>query len=106
MRRLIVAAVMGAAACGSGSGGAAPQYTAYGFGMASCGSWTTHEGHSKALDEAWALGFFSGAGWAGHKMRGTDRDGLILAVDKHCEQFPTVSIADAAAAVAAELEQK
>lgn len=106
MRRLILAAVIGAAACGTNSGGADTRYTVYGVGTKSCGSWTTHEGTSKSLDEIWALGFVSGAGWAGHKMRETDFDGVILAIAKHCEQVPTDSIAAAAGAVVTELGKR
>ena len=48
----------------------------------------------------------TGAGWAGHKMRETDFEGIVAAVNQHCQQFPTHTIAEGAGAVAEQLSER
>ena len=109
MKRFLLAAAIGAAACGCTNQSAGTEYKVYGYGTQSCGAWTKDADATKSIGafakEAWLLGFISGAGWAGHSMRETDLEGLVAAMNKHCEQFPTDSIAKAAAAVATLLER-
>jgi hypothetical protein len=95
-------------------------YTTYGAGTHSCGRWISAD-RMQALEQAyvreplnravsrdidaqfgqnmWLLGFVSGAGWTGRRMRETDAQGLSAFVDSYCATHPTQSIAEGAAAL-------
>lgn len=82
------------------------RYNIYGQGTKSCGSWTSESGDAEITNEVWVLGFISGAGWRGHRMRETDFAGIVASMKRHCEQFPADTIAEGAVAVAEQLAER
>jgi hypothetical protein len=85
----------------SGSAQAAPsgQYTTYGEGSLSCGTWLAHRtGGEQYPYNAWVLGWVSAAGY--YQVRGalrdTDSNALIAWVDKYCREHPLDPINKAA----------
>ena len=70
-------------------------YRVYGTGNRSCGSWTKSEGVFRSVHHEWALGFLSGAGYAGESLRDTDSDGIQAWLTRYCEEHPVTDIDDA-----------
>jgi hypothetical protein len=77
------------------------KYTVHGIGTASCASWITDNSARSQYGNnfEWVLGFVSGAGWQGVKMRQVDSDNIRNFVDHYCVTHPLDHIADAAAAL-------
>jgi hypothetical protein len=103
---MVLALALGVAACTKLLGSDTGQYTIYGQGTQSCGAWAKAHDFERTTDEIWVTGFVSGAGWMGSKMRETDFAGIVAAMDKHCAEFPTDTIAEGAAAVAKQLRER
>lgn len=84
----------------------AKAYTAAGYGLQSCGTWTAarKEPDSAAADayEGWVMGFFSGVGWEGPQnidpLNGTDAEGVWAWIDNYCAANPLIKIDEATAA--------
>jgi hypothetical protein len=88
-------------------GSAQGKYTVYGHGTQSCGAWSAAGtavrdrdplGASKRYEqEAWILGFISGAGYANASvLRKTDSSGTVAWMDTYCAAHPLDSIGTAA----------
>lgn len=83
-------------------------FTVYGFGTKSCGSWLEERKLSQVTlpggaQRAWVLGFVSGVGYIGPKMKDTDADGIYAFMDTYCAAHPLDSIGGAAQALVEEL---
>jgi hypothetical protein len=75
----------------------------YGYGDKSCSFWAQYRRGpsgdiSRIANEAWVLGYISGAG-LDRKTQKSDTQGLLAAVDKACSENPTDLIVDAARTV-------
>lgn len=78
-------------------------YTVYGFGTQSCGRWTQERRSAdqyvkltRAGLESWAMGFISGAGYAGETMRNSDADAMLAWMDNYCAANPLDYVSTAA----------
>jgi hypothetical protein len=81
----------------------------YGAGArTSCGSWVTeHQATENALGLSqthWVLGFLSGVGWTGTKLRETDSDAVRQWMTLYCQQHPLEQIHDATKKLIAALQ--
>lgn len=90
------------------TGGSAQAYQLLGPGGASCGTWVADQRTAPSmyhLDEAWVLGFLSGAGDIGgpdlDPLRGLDAAAVAAWIDNYCQSHPLKKIVDAAAAFVA-----
>lgn len=87
------------------------QYSVYGFGTGSCGRWLEERKQPNVTlsgggQRGWVLGFVSGVGYAGFRLKETDSAGLIAFVDTYCAEHPLDDIGEAAKALVEELKIK
>lgn len=84
----------------------AGQYTTYGSGVNSCGSWVkwrkTESGWHQ--DGQWVNGFISAAGFFGKDLKQTDSDAMLVFMDNYCQKHPLNKISDGARALVKALE--
>lgn len=84
------------------------EYTEYGSGVNSCGSWVkwrkTESGWHQ--DGQWVNGFISAAGYFGKELKKVDSDAMLVFMDNYCQQNPLNKIGDGAKALVRELESK
>jgi len=84
------------------------EYTEYGSGLDSCGSWVkwrkTKSGWHQ--DGQWVNGFVSAAGYFGKELKEVDSDAMLVFMDNYCQQNPLNEIGDGAKALVRELESK
>jgi hypothetical protein len=79
--------------------GAQPGEWNYGYGDKSCSFWAQYRRGpsgdvSRIANEAWVLGYISGAG-LDRQTQKADTQALLAAVDKTCSERPTDRIVDA-----------
>ena len=76
-------------------------YTEYGSGVNSCGSWikwrNTKTGWHQ--DGQWVSGFIAAAGYFGKELKKVDSDAMLLFMDNYCQQNPLNDISDGAKAL-------
>lgn len=82
------------------------QYWTYGYGTGSCGRWITDKAENNvvnAANRAWVLGYITGVGGSGVRMRQTDSPGILSFVDQYCDAHRVDTIEVAAVALVTEL---
>ena len=89
---------------------AAQGWRVYGQGDGTCGQWTSEHYFNGNLgaktQNAWALGFVSGAGFAGAKISETDPDAIRQYISNYCRQKPLEHISDAAGRLVIDLMKR
>lgn len=114
VQRSIVLAV-GILASSPMSGAQTGQFMVYGPGTASCGVWSegafsmARDANTTLVHAArigWVLGFVSGVGSTGGRLRQTDGIALEKWVDNYCQQNPLDNVSVAAMALVRELTLK
>lgn len=80
----------------------------YGYGTASCGKWTANKNTALGYhEEAWVLGYVSGAGAAyPSDLAATDSAAIVAWVDQHCIQHPLDTISTASSRLVLELAKR
>jgi len=84
-------------------------YTVYGYGASSCGTWLRDAARSDKsfyeLEQAWLAGFVSGVGYVNdRRLNKTDINGMKAYVDRYCADHPLDDIAKAAQTLVVALE--
>lgn len=83
------------------------QFTNYGQGASSCGSWIAATGESHRHNETWVLGFVSGFGYGSpRRLKKTDADAVAIWVDNYCHSHPLDTISRAAQELVQELARQ
>jgi hypothetical protein len=86
------------------------QFTNYGPGTASCGTWLAEHGTPMQQMQHYVLGssvlgWVTAAGYYGAHLRHTDADAISAWVDNYCREHPLNKIQEAAAILVDELSK-
>ena len=83
-----------------------PSPVIFGYGAVSCGEWI--EGRKMdnySAKEGWVLGYLSGLGVAGMKIKDVDNSAINYWLDAYCKEHPLARLQEASMELAIELSE-
>jgi hypothetical protein len=105
----VAAVILCAASLGSAQDPPPGQFTNYGVGTQSCGTWLAarkqQTDYASMVYLNWVLAWLSAAGYYGADLRHTDSNAVAAWLDKYCRENPLNYIKDAAPSLVDELSK-